>query len=462
MKNHTTALRWSLLLLFLLSGLFAILYLDLKRQALGYHQRDYPFYIQFAAKLFDPELSRRFSLNPDGFNYLRFAGTEGERSFQQSIHLEPIRYLYAAVYSAAGSHLGVFAFYAFFYFLPVAYIAWAAPLRRRLESAFYLLFVLLYVFHPLTLALLADDLRPRTLMISALILAFLSIHWRRRWAEKLALFGLLLATREEALIPAAGLILYDLLQAYSVQRKQVTTVLFACAWLAWALIQQQYFAWTGYEVSRDLNLVVRISGFLWNWAGVGLAASLAAVTALIVRAYLRGAVSRSQALGFGATILFVALPAVLSAVNEEAHLFTEQPLLPALGNLLNDLFFFPKNGILFAAGLLLLAQGWEAMTSERSRRIILRVASIVLLSVALVGGGSALRSMRAYQAALPGAQVLFELRAVADRRSAVILTDYAANQVFYDYENLYVYQRLPAYLIPHIPHLRIAKFGNIE
>src|SRR5512144_431039 len=76
------------------AGVFA----NLKRLGLRYDSIDYPFYAQFAAKFFDPQLPKSFSAQPDGYNFLGYHGTEGTYSVNQSLHLEPVKYLYALVF----------------------------------------------------------------------------------------------------------------------------------------------------------------------------------------------------------------------------------------------------------------------------------------------------------------------------------------------------------------------------
>jgi hypothetical protein len=52
-----------------------------------------------------------------------------------------------------------------------------------------------------------------------------------------------------------------------------------------------------------------------------------------------------------------------------------------------------------------------------------------------------------YQAQAGQAQILFDLRETTDARDSAIMTDYVAFQVFYEYENLSVYERLPSHMI---------------
>ena len=91
------------LALFLTAVVVAAVFNYFKLRSLGFHTRDFAFYLEFAAKLLDPALSNRYSLNPVGYNFLGcpgvdFPGTEGTGNFHQAIHFEPMKYIYAVVY----------------------------------------------------------------------------------------------------------------------------------------------------------------------------------------------------------------------------------------------------------------------------------------------------------------------------------------------------------------------------
>ena len=78
--------------LIFLAGVAASLFIfHYKLQSLGFHTRDFAFYLQFHSKLLDPDLTNRYSLNPLGHNLLGLFGTESVDSFHQSFHLEPIK-----------------------------------------------------------------------------------------------------------------------------------------------------------------------------------------------------------------------------------------------------------------------------------------------------------------------------------------------------------------------------------
>jgi len=67
--------------------------------------------------------------------------------------------------------------------------------------------------------------------------------------------------------------------------------------------------------------------------------------------------------------------------------------------------------------------------------------------------------VRDHLAKIPQTALIFEFRRQLDPTRTHILCDYTTHQAFYDFEYLYVYERLPAYLIPSQERLYPA---NIE
>src|SRR5512147_669453 len=72
---------------------------ELKRESLQFHTRDFPYFIEQAARLADPRLSNRFALNIDGNNFLGLQGPEGVKGVYQAIHAEYFRYTYTLLYA---------------------------------------------------------------------------------------------------------------------------------------------------------------------------------------------------------------------------------------------------------------------------------------------------------------------------------------------------------------------------
>ena len=69
----------------------SVLLLTIKRDSLQFYARDYTYFIEQAARLADPRLSNRFTLNIEGNNFLGLQGTEGVSTIYQAIHAEYFR-----------------------------------------------------------------------------------------------------------------------------------------------------------------------------------------------------------------------------------------------------------------------------------------------------------------------------------------------------------------------------------
>jgi hypothetical protein len=174
--------------------------LTLKRDALQFHTRDYNYFIEQAARLADPQMTKRFTLNIEGYNFLGQQGIEGVKSLYHAIHTEYFRYTYAVLYGIFHRTEPIFIFYSILFFLPILYFALIAFYEggNVWKQAFF--FTLLYVLFPATLNTVTTDLRPRMLFVPAWIMVSLAIYFHRPFIEKLIFFVLLLSIREETIL----------------------------------------------------------------------------------------------------------------------------------------------------------------------------------------------------------------------------------------------------------------------
>jgi len=81
-----------------------------KINSIEMHRKDFGYYAQFSAKLSDPKVSKQLSFQPEGTNVFGIGGVEGERSFHQAVHFEPIKYAYSLIYFVFKSPLSIFVF----------------------------------------------------------------------------------------------------------------------------------------------------------------------------------------------------------------------------------------------------------------------------------------------------------------------------------------------------------------
>ena len=75
---------------YILAVVISTMLCNVKFRALGFHNRDYAFYLEFASKLLDDHSGHAYSMNPEGENWLFMRGTEGINGFQRTIHPESI------------------------------------------------------------------------------------------------------------------------------------------------------------------------------------------------------------------------------------------------------------------------------------------------------------------------------------------------------------------------------------
>src|SRR5512133_3265834 len=102
---------------YLLMVILSVTCLVLKREGLQFHTRDYNYFIEQAARLTDPHLSKRFALNIEGYNMLGLQGIEGANSLIQAIHTEYFRYTYVILYAIFHATLPIYIFYSLVFFL---------------------------------------------------------------------------------------------------------------------------------------------------------------------------------------------------------------------------------------------------------------------------------------------------------------------------------------------------------
>ncbi len=415
------------------AGIFA----NLKRLALAYDPIDYSFYAQFAAKLLDPQLSKSFSAQPDGYNFLGTYGTEGMYSFHQSLHLEPVKYLYALVFSIWKTPLAIYILIAIFYFLPALYLLAIHKIEQPGDAAFILLFTLSYVTFPSVLATVAYDLRPRILFAPFLTLSVLSVLYRRPFIEKLICISLLFLAREEAVLFAVVIIAMNLFSAGDRRRALMETGAFVLLCCGYVLLMGMYFKWTGYGIgSSSLSeSLPSLSPYLVT--SIGLLISIAAVGIFLWKQNKLKLHSLFQLLAFAS----IAIPLSVQLKTE-----VDKWKLTG-GNLLQiaaQRFLFSEKVILyFIVILLAAAMLWRLIGAPQKRKAFHQVwAGLVglLLITSLIRN---VGLFQLYQNQISNADVVFKTAQSANPYQTRVLTDEKTYQAFYNYEHAILYSRLP-------------------
>lgn len=425
--------RLAAVLLFAVGVAGSLAYACCKLDALGYHTRDFAYYLQFYAKLLDARAPKRYSLNPEGENIFGLRGTEGVPSFHRAIHIEPPKYLYAAVYALTGKVGALLALTSLIHFAPLLYLAFLCRPPPPGGPRLVLLFAVLYVLSPQSPLTVGYDLRPYVLLAPTFCMAMLAVHFRRPLAEVLALFVALLLVREESLL--LGLVVLAYALARDPARRAALLRWLGPPWLVWLGVVGLYFMWAGYAPmegmgwrSAPLTRPVFLAGLLV--AGGALVAWLPARLAslpsppwLALVVYAIG--------GVGMMLQFLAMP--------EAGL--------GLKTALYVLTYDPRYALFQVYALTFLVLAWEPLLAFAGPR--LTTLGAALLALVFVGASVNYTPQRV-GACLEGAgqaDIVLAVRDRTDRHASGILADYTTHQAFYDYDRVYVYQRLPADLV---------------
>ncbi len=437
--------RWTVLFLFLVAVVSSLLIADLKVRALAFHWRDYPLYLQFAAKLFDPHLSDSFSLNPAGGNWLLFYGTEGVDSFHQAVHFEPVKYLFAVLYASFREPLILFSFVAFLYFLPPVYLALIHPLETTADRWLVVLAATVYFVYPPAIFVPTHDIRPFVLLAPLFVLSILAVVHRRPFWEILLLFNLQFLVREEALLLSLAVIVFAWSGpgTNSLARKLVLAL--TMSWLVWAAVILTFFLWTGYP--NRLLAFGRVTGVVLFICLL----SLEIGGVLLVTRWLRSRVTHSV----GAVVLLVGalfgaarmqslkdqapLPPVKDISNMVTVLKEAERFVPPVGEILSSLFV----GVCLVVGAVVVG---KSSTGKPAIQALLVLLGIFVFADFVFPPALPAR-IAGYERDTENSADVLGFRESTNKYTSWILCDDETYQAFCDYEHVYVYSRLPWSLV---------------
>ncbi len=442
------AVRVFLVSLFLFVGYQAVRYSLYKYVSLGYSS-EFCYYSEMAVSLLDPRLSEVYNFNQFGQNIFGYAGLEGTRGFFQSVHFEPIKYLYAPIYSLTGRVSALFVFISILYFSPLLYLAWIAPLKTGAERLMAAAWGLLYVLYPSTMEVVSFDLRPRILLGPAMLLLLLAVLYRRPLWEKAAALVFLFLVREEAVVIAPFLILADWLDEGPPSRRRTSLITLGAIWLAGTAAAFGFFEWSGFELRGE---VIQTLGEHWLIVGAVAIFGLLLVI-LAVRCYrknYRDDTTRrwlQTAALLGLTALFFA-GGILSYYSAY-ELTSIRGLFKYLSS---EFVYTARLSILFAAlwgfaGLL-----WYNM-KERYRAIgaammgVFAAISAVSVSQVYPQIKANFNTDRDRYMVPEHAVEVWQLRDATDRYTTEVLWDEATMFAFCDYEHGYGLHRLPYFVV---------------
>jgi hypothetical protein len=439
-QEKSTAKRKYLVLVligYVLICSIAAVYSYLKFKSLNFHPRDFPFYLQFAAKLGDQNLTNQYSLNPDGHNFIGFYGTEAEDNFHQALHLEPVKYLYPLFYKVFKAP-GLFLFSALIFFSPMVYFAFIHFKTRENSHWIVLFFTILYIFTTLSLEAASLDLRPFAFLGPVFVMLIFSIHFDRPLWEKILFFNCLLLIREEAMILTFGVLLYTAAKEYSQSKKLYLAKIFTVNWLVWVGLVFLYYGWTGYAFINYVSHLQGITRGKFIPAGIGfvLLFALIYLCLFIIK-------KRNQQLF---SSLFMLLTYSLIFIPVFMAFF---PLF-SFSNLGYFFILFhesPRFNILFITFLVFLVLVWDLFLRNRGEIVLKSITVIIMGYFIFTTGQATYARFRKYAAGGKQAEIVFSIRENTDKYKTGILCDYNTYQAFYDYENVFCFNRLPSYMI---------------
>jgi hypothetical protein len=413
---------------------------SVKFRALGFQNRDYAFYMEFAARVLNVNNADTYSMNPEGQNWLFMAGVEGADNLHQSIHFEPIKYAYAVLYWIFRTPIALFFFVAMVFFIPLLFLALAVPMNSEADIRRALSIGLLYLLSPAVLFVPAFDLRPYIFLAPFFLLAVLSIQLSRPAWEKLLWFNAIFLAREEAIILGGAVLLYGLACLYSGRMKFRGLLMLSASYGFWVAATLAYLLWAGYSVSvnRLPPLLLNIYERLLNPSPLLILMIVSGAVAGVFIAWFSWKPLRGKPLFqgvievFAIGIVFIPLGYQLMSENEpislNLYLFSPRYFLHYTAFIL---FIVVMAGHLKIA---LRAGTWMCL-------MVLGVAGFILVNVLAPDGF--LRSYALFDRAASLARVVWSFKKDLDPVNSSLLVDYSTHQAFYDFEHVFAYNRLP-------------------
>lgn len=430
----------------------SFLYSQAKHYALGYHTRDYPFYFQFATKVLDPAIANRYTINPFGYNFLGMDGVEGMTGLYQTIHLEPIKFLYAICYWITGTPLSIFLLIGVIYFFPLLYLGWQMKLRDRLDAFFVVGVVLLFILFPATNLVVANDLRPYSLLLPSFLLTFLSIQLEAPHWHTVSFFCAMFLCREEALVLAILLMGYALFKTHNRAEIIRKATHFGLIWGVWLSCTLLYYRWAGYKFNPFLNsLALYVEEMNYRLAILIMVTAIAGYCLFVFLWVMLGKKRRrwlAQRLWIK-IVLFVSLfyPLTKQVIDSRGRQYSEMELADAFFSIFEDFALRPKYSLSFILLIFLFVIIGTESASIKLRRtlnallVLFLCGAIYLQSVDWMP--TSLIQYRNYQQEIAASQPVWTLRANTDQYDVAILSDLNTYQAFANYENVTTFERLP-------------------
>jgi hypothetical protein len=451
--------RLGALLVCLCVAAFAAVFCNFKLRALDVHRQDYAYYLQFAVRLLDPQMSPRYSINPNGQNILGFQGVDGGTGLNQAIHLEPMKYVDAVLFRLGGSVYMLFLFRVLVWMVPIIYFLSVFRTRSGAEAWFGFLLCAGYALQPSVVYLLSFDLRPYTYLPVFFFLAAVPVLLRRPAWETILALNVFFLSREEAMILAGILVMISVADNWhdKARFRRIAIPLAAC-WVVWIGLIYGYFLWTGYDNAYHVEHFT--FGKLWAFGMTKVSALwpilLAGGVAVLVAGVLWLFFMRRQYRQSSNPEDWLRLSifsVVLGLLLFQFYNFSLRPLIKdneLSASAVWQLLIYKERWVLgWYAVLLALLTGWPLLIRSWQRWAVTGAlgGAILVFWFSWFSGPLAPVSVLRTNIAMSGrvAPLLAETEHW-DRLGTRVLCDYATLPLFARFENAVAVQRLPSYM----------------
>jgi hypothetical protein len=311
-----------------------------------------------------------------------------------------------------------------------------------LDHLFLWLVAGMYCFYPSVQEAVSWDLRPYIFIVPFFWLSFLALQGKRPSYEVLPFFILLLATREEALFFAAIIACYALAGRHQTDDyyrhlapRLIATLLLACVFYT------LYFAWIMPSYTSTVFGVLLRMVMWFGFIGGSMLAT-AGLHSILVR---RGTAPRHLELFQAATLLLVFVP-----LGFQFYSFNNgMPFYEMVEIILG----YPRQSLHVACSLLVLFVGWQLLRRPLHKRVALALSALAFLWLTTQNfrqnfgpASGPYQSYLQYKSEQPEVALVFAMRERFDKYHTVVLSDFRTYQAFYDFENVFILNAVPAYL----------------
>lgn len=431
------------LTIYILSVLFSVNLLILKREALQFHTRDYNYFVEQAARLTDPNLSKSFALQIEGYNMLGLQGIEGVKNLYHAIHTEYFRYMYVMLYGIFRDSTPLFVLFSLVFYLPILYLAILPQPDDRKPTLQWLLFTLLYLTFPATLNSVTADLRPRVLLGAVWCLAVMAIHFKRPFTEKLIFFLMLVGIREEGIFLGAILIGLNFIRMQGHRDRNFQTLLFLLIDIGALLAFLAFMRWGGYTRVDDLfNPLSFLRLLLRDYL------IILSVFAVLLGILLWFAWKKNQKQFYSMIyVLGYAMAIVLAGFQWLRDTFgwyeIQRPATPASSyDILLMAVADYSTALVFYFLILLVVILWDFARGTGRKLIVAGYSVLIVISIAITLTYYPPKIM-GWRENLAPARLVWDFVDTHDRLDTKVLLDYDTYQAFYNYDQVIVYNRLP-------------------